>query len=374
MAGALLALIAAGGFKKPLPGVTFPIVCWIGWLLISLFASGHIRDGLPQVKKLIWFAMVFVVYYGLSELRHIRATVFAWTAAATASSLWGFVQFARKYRAARALHRDFYTYYVGNRIVGFMSHWMTLSGHLMMVLMLLGGLLFLSRDRKGKPWLIPAGLIVAAALFIAETRSMWAGAVAGAVYLIWVSGRRWMLLAIPIAAAALYVANPFSARERMISIVRPHGDVDSNEHRAVLRIIGRQIIRAHPLLGIGPDQVAKQYQNYIPPDVPRPLPTGYYGHLHNIYYHYAAELGLPALAILLWFLLGAIYHFARALRRLPSDSEARWILHASIAVTIAVMVGGYGEVNLGDSEVLGMFLAVIGCGYSAAGSVASAKA
>lgn len=371
MAAALLSLIAVGELKRPppgapLPAASLPIAGWIGWTLVSLAASGHVHDGLPQVKKFIWFAMLFIVYYALREARHVRATVFAWTAAATVSSLWGFVQFTRKYRAALALHRDFYTFYVADRITGFMGHWMTFSGQMMMALMLLGALLLLSRDRKGKAWLIPAGLIIAAALFLAETRSMWGGAVAGAVYLICFSGRRSLLIAIPVLAGLLYAANPFGARERMISIIHPHGDVDSNEHRAVLRIIGAEMIRAHPLLGVGPEQVGKQYQNYIPPEVHRPLPTGYYGHLHNIYYHYAAERGLPALGFLLWFLLGSIWEFARALRKIPADSEPRWILHAAIAVIIAVMVGGYFEVNLGDSEVLGMFLAVVGCGYSVA--------
>jgi O-antigen ligase len=151
----------------------------------------------------------------------------------------------------------------------------------------------------------------------------------------------------------------------MVSIIHPHGDTDSNQHRAVLRIIGWEMIRAHPLLGVGPEQVGKQYQRYIPSEVPRPLPTGYYGHLHNIYYHYAAERGLPALAALLWFLFGALYNFARALRRASPSDESRWILHGAIAVILAVMVGGYFEVNLGDSEVLAMFLAAVACGYAA---------
>lgn len=30
-----------------------------------------------------------------------------------------------------------------------------------------------------------------------------------------------------------------------------------------------------------------------------------------------------------------------------------------------MMVGGYEEVNLGDSEVLAMFLGAVGCGYAA---------
>jgi putative inorganic carbon (hco3(-)) transporter len=366
MALALLALLAAGKpAKLRWPRATLPIVLWMAWTLVSLLASGHVREGLPQIKKFIWFAMLFIVYNGLRELRDIRGTVLAWTAAATLSSLWGFEQFARKYHTARLLHRDFYTAYVADRITGFMGHWMTLSGQLMMALMLVGALLLLSGDRKWKILLSVAALVIAVALFIAETRSMWGGAVAGAVYLIWVSGRRWLILAIPAVAALLYLTNPVGVRERMISIQHPHGDLDSNEHRAVLRVIGWQMIRAHPLFGVGPEQVGKQYRNYIPPEVARPLPTGYYGHLHNIYYHYAAERGLPALAALLWFLLGAVWHFANALRRTAPDSEARWILHAAIAVIIAVMVGGYYEVNLGDSEVLAMFLAAVGCGYSA---------
>jgi len=435
MALALVALFIPPRQRIRWPAVTAPLVLWMVWTLVSLAASGHPREGLPQVKKFIWFAMLFVVYNAIRELRHIRGVVLACVTAAALSSAWGMVQFARKYRAyeaARAAYPNFYTFYVADRITGFMGHWMTFSGQMMMTLVLLAALILFSRviyeDRRGKWWLGAAGVLIAVALFIAETRSMWGGAVAGVIYLLWFS-RRWMIVAVPALAAILYLANPFSARERMISIVRPHGDLDSNQHRAVLRRIGMEMIRAHPLLGVGPEQVGKQYQQYIPPDIPRPLPTGYYGHLHNIYFHYAAERGLPALAALLWFLGQALYDFARKLRRLPesagraqgrlgpSNSEgpadtppsipcsgsaslcgrtspetaqrslsradrrrflvpraapalrrcqdARWILHGAIAVILAMMVGGYFEVNLGDSEVLAMFLGVIGCGYAA---------
>jgi len=68
---------------------------------------------------------------------------------------------------------------------------------------------------------------------------------------------------------------------------------------------------------------------------------------------------------LMWMLGQALADFIRALRRLPEKAEQRWVLHGAIAVMVAVLVGGYFEVNLGDSEVLGMFLAVVGCGYVA---------
>ncbi len=347
------------------PAVTAPLALWMLWTLISLAVSGHPREGLPQIKKFIWFAMLFVVYNAVRELRHIRGAVIACTVAAACSSAWAMEQFVRKYRAAQLLHRNFYSYYVADRITGFMGHWMTFSGQMMMALLLLAALILFSRNSRGKVSLGVAGILIAIALYFAETRSMWGGAVAGLVYLLWFS-RRWLIVALPVIAALLFLVNPFGARERMISIIHPHGDMDSNNHRAVLRSIGVEMIRAHPLVGVGPEQVGKQYQQYIPPDVPRPLPTGYYGHLHNIYYHYAAERGLPALAALLWFLGRALYDFARTLRRLPSGSnEAAWALHGAIAVILAMMVGGYEEVNLGDSEVLALFLGVIGLGYAA---------
>ena len=109
-----------------------------------------------------------------------------------------------------------------------------------------------------------------------------------------------MILSIPVLIALVLMANPFAIRERVLSIMRPRAELDSNEHRVVTRRIGIEMIKAHPLLGVGPEQVGKQYERYIPADVSRPLPDGYYGHLHNIYIHYAAERGVPAMLALLW--------------------------------------------------------------------------
>ena len=126
------------------------------------------------------------------------------------------------------------------------------------------------------------------------------------------------------------------------------------------------MIEAHPLLGLGPEQVKLQFEQYLPPNTPRPLPEGWYGHMHNIYLHYAAERGIPALLILLWMLVMMLVDFSRGLRRLPpGPDDRRFILHGAIAVVIAIMIAGCFEHNLGDSEVLTMFLVVAGCGYAA---------
>jgi hypothetical protein len=41
------------------------------------------------------------------------------------------------------------------------------------------------------------------------------------------------------------------------------------------------------------------------------------------------------------------------------------MLHGAVAAVIATMIAGIFEYNLGDSEVLTMFLVVVGCAYSA---------
>ena len=126
------------------------------------------------------------------------------------------------------------------------------------------------------------------------------------------------------------------------------------------------MIRQHPWFGLGPERVKARFNEFVPKDVPRPLPPGWYGHLHNIYLHYAAERGIPATLVLMWMLFQILWDFFRAARRLPAGrSDVKFALHFGVAVTIAILAEGFFELNLGDSEVLTMFLAAVAGGYAA---------
>ena len=71
--------------------------------------------------------------------------------------------------------------------------------------------------------------------------------------------------------------------------------------------------------------------------------------------------------VLMWLLLEVLFDFWRGLGALPPGrSNRRFLLHGGIAVVLATMVAGFFELNLGDSEVLTMFLVVAACGYVAA--------
>ena len=70
--------------------------------------------------------------------------------------------------------------------------------------------------------------------------------------------------------------------------------------------------------------------------------------------------------ILMWMLIQIVVDFWRGLRTLaPGRSDQRFLLYGGIAVVLATLAEGFVELNLGDSEVLTMFLVVIACGYLA---------
>lgn len=340
------------------------------WWLAALFIAGtfaslafspDIAAGRPHIRKLLLFLVLPIIYSTFRKTGQVRNLILAWGAVGALSALVAVVQFARKALEVRELGADFYQSYVGERITGFVGHWMTFSGEAMMVLVLLAAVLLFGRESRRLTWAAAAAwTLVAAAIVFAYTRAVWFGAAAGTLYLLWHSRRR-LLWAAP-AVLAVMLAIP-GVRARVISTVSPTTRVDSNQHRLMCFEIGVNMIKAHPLTGVGPEMVARQYREYLPPNAPNPLPFGWYGHLHNIYVQYAAERGLPTATVLTAWLIVLFLDFRRAALMLPDRrSQAKMVLHGAAAVVLAIMVEGLFEHNLGDSEILTMFLAVVAAG------------
>src|SRR3984957_10367552 len=141
MAAALVALVVTRQ-RWRLPPVWLPLLLFLIGTLASLFTSGHIHDGLPQVRKFYVYLMLFLVTTAVRTVKETRWVALGWAIAAALSSLWALKQFFEKYRAAEFAHQNFYLSYVDARITGFMGHWMTLSGGLMMALLVMGALVF----------------------------------------------------------------------------------------------------------------------------------------------------------------------------------------------------------------------------------------
>jgi O-antigen ligase len=83
-------------------------------------------------------------------------------------------------------------------------------------------------------------------------------------------------------------------------------------------------------------------------------------HLHNVPLQIAAERGLPALAIWIWFIVTLARDFLRRRR-----SEFRSLSNSGLAAIAAMLAAGLFEYNFGDSEFLMLFLVLITLPYAA---------
>ncbi len=364
--GVALLLLLIYRRKLRFPRIWVPLAAFAAWTILADLVCPDPWTGRAQIKKLVLFLFIPLIYTVFArQLGKAFYLLIGWTATATASALLGFEQFIHKYETARKTGENFYVTYVGHRITGFESHWMTFGALQLSVLCLVLAQVFFS-DRTMPAWVSWAAVaILSVSILLGETRSIWFASACAVLYLVW-CWRPKMTLALPVLVALAFALAPSATRERLTSVFSPHGETDSNRHRLVTFSTGLRMIEAHPVFGIGPEQIGRQFDRYVPSDIKRPLPVGYYGHLHNIYVQYAAERGIPGLLFILSAIGLAVWDCGRAIRSEPRTRSLRlFFLHGTIAVTIAALVGGLLEYNLGDSEVLMMFVSVIGVGYAA---------
>ena len=340
------------------------------WTTLSWLVNGHLFEGRFQIRKFYVLLIVVVIATTFRGLRDARWVVSIWLGLGALSALWGLGQFWRKWDLARRAGSNFYLSYVSARITGFNSHWMTFSEILMFAL--LAGLAIILWDRATPArWRWAAGvavLLCGLAIVLAMTRGVWIAAAAGLLYLLW-AWRRWTVLALPVVAVLAFAIGPPGLRERMISIVHPHGAAASNMHRYVTFRTGVEMIKAHPLLGLGPDMIGPDFQQYVPADIPRPLPAGFYGHLHNVYVQFSAERGIPAMLAMIGFLVWNLWLWLRRLAQQAASAAttaaSAWLLRAGVAMLIGVLVIGLFEHCLGSSVVLALTLSTVACVDSA---------
>lgn len=361
--GFALALLLLSGEELRFPPIRLPLALFFGITVVAAAASSDFSSGIPQIRKFYIFTIVLAICSTFKTVRQVRALIFAWAGAGAISALVGVAQFVLRRQEAIRQHTDYYSFYLDRRITGFAGHWMTFGGEEMIILLMLAACVLFTKRRALRFAGWPILALLAGAIVLGMTRCIFLlGVPAGLGYLFWRRRKALVLVAL-LAAGVGAVLAPHTIQERVASAFKPHQDVDSNAHRAVCRAVGWEMVKSHPWLGLGPEQVGRQFERYIPATVKRPLPTGWYGHLHNIYLQYAAERGIFGLAAILWLIAKVSLDVCRALRKNRLTSEARPILHGCVAVIIAVLAEGFFEYNLGDSEVLTLFLAVIACAY-----------
>jgi O-antigen ligase len=336
-----LAMLATGRLRFAAPRFFWPLVAYAAITLVSAGFSPDPRTSFIDCKQLSLFLLVPITYAFVTGSRGLTLMTVIVSCAAV-SAVFGIFQYG-------ILHYD----NLGQRPQGTLGHYMTYSGLLMLVIgVALARVLFGRGERTWAALVMPA---LAMAVILTFTRSAWVGACAAAALLL--SLKDFRLLAIlPIVAAAIFFAvAPGKITARFISIF----DLKDPTNRDRLAMVreGEHMIAAHPLVGVGPNMVEKRYADYRDPSAVQKVNQ----HLHNVPVQIAAERGLPALAMWLWFIATAVTGLGKRFYA----GEQPFLAAAGLAAVAAMSAAGLFEYNFGDSEFLMLFLILITVGFAA---------
>lgn len=334
-----LAVVIVGRERIAVPRFFWPLLAYAGATLVSAAFSAQPALSLTDSKQLVLFLIVPITYRFVFGTRGATMmTVIVSVGAASAA--FGIFQFG-------LLHYN----QLGQRPQGTLGHYMTYSGLLMLVTGIALARILFGRSERVWPALVLPALLMALALTL--SRSAWVGACAAVGMLLLLKDFR-LLAILPLVAAIGFATAPAAVSQRFSSIFNTQ-DATRRDRVAMLRE-GAHMVRDHPLVGVGPNMVEQVYQQYrVPEAVERVNP-----HLHNVPMQIAAERGLPALAIWLWFigvLSVDLIHLFRNGHRMVSA--------AALAAILSMLGAGLLEYNFGDSEFLMLFLLLVTLPFAA---------
>ncbi len=341
------------------PPVKLPLALFCLLTILSVFAATNPTAGWLAVRKLVLFAIFLLGVNLVVSARHLKALFLALFLESALAGLFGIVQFVEQYRAVRQFHPDqVYYYMMIERISGFMGHWMNFGGQQMLVaLALVAFLLFAPRPKK-IAWAMMA--VIAVSIVLNFTRGVWLGCFVGGLYLVARWKPRW-LLAVPALVLAGFLVAPQLIRQRVALAFHPSRD-PALSIRFEMWHAGLEMIREHPWLGVGPNNIVEVYILYLPPG--KTPEVGYHEHMHNNFIQFGAERGLPCLAAWVWLMAALGLHTWRIRRRLTPGDNA-WVADAALAGWLALLVEGCFEYNFGTSPVLMLFLFVSAAPFAA---------
>jgi O-antigen ligase len=346
-----LAMVLSRHERIEVPRMFWPLAAYAGATLVSAAFSVDPRVSLIDCKQLLLFSIVPIAYRLLPARRALTVVDIIITVGAI-SAAYGLVQFG-------ILKWD----HLGQRPQGALGMYMTYSGQLMLIACTAAGrILFRTSDRTWAALVMPA---LVAALAVTLSRNAWVGACAGIALLLIMRDFRLIAL-LPVVAVVFLAVAPAPLADRLYSTFRlnafrhdsatTEASLESNRDRLAMVRTGLHIIKDDPLTGVGPDMVIQVYPQYRDRYAVKQLNP----HRHNVPLQIAAERGLPALGLWLWF----VYTLIADCLRTRKTTSAPSITMAALASLVAMIMAGMFEYNFGDSEFLMLFLLLIVLPYA----------
>ena len=324
-----------------LPPPWRPVLVFMLLTTLAVLWSPDLAVSLKATKKFFLFLVMFFVFNAFRSYAQVDLLYRGLFATAAVASLVGILQFP----SSTPEHR----------ITGTLGHWMTFSGiELIFFTALLAYLLYGGRRAF---WALPIFLLTGGALLLSLTRSAWIGALCAAGTVLALKRPRRLVL-LPLAALALLFLSPHRILERAKTLLTLEDQAITVRFNMIRT--GLEIIKQHPLLGVGPNRISRVAYAY---GGDRSVAPAYYVHLHNNVLQIAAERGIPCLLAWLWLIARLFRDYFRMARRTPFTDPRSYPLVVAIAALVGILVAGLFEYNFGDSEVMMLLLFVLTAPY-----------
>lgn len=342
--------------KLRLPGFFWPLLAYAGLSLIACFFSVNPEISFKDARELVLYLVVpLTMSVAATATGRLRTTT-GLLASGYLSLLYSLGYFALKAQP-------------GERLQGFMGHYMTQAGLLLLFLCAAMSFLFFggrshreSTSRSFIPvwqrWLWGASIPLAAVcLILTLTRSAWVGFVVAASFLL-LLWRPKALILLPLAIVLIFFISPRPVRLRAQSIFSLQ--TLSNQQRLQYIKAGLRIIKERPLFGTGPDTVDMVFQD---PAYGLSLEARRNVHLHNNIIQIAAERGIPTLIAWMAFFIWGFSSLLKLLKERPSPLFSH--AAAAAAAILALFMAGLFEYNFADSEIAVLFLYLLTVPFAA---------
>ncbi len=339
IAGAAALLLWVGkilrrGISIRWPSFLFPLALFILFSLTAVVFSANPLQSLLSAKSFLVLLVIPLVLTVVDQPQRARAVLAAFATGGIFTAAWGLVQVVLGTGGGDS----------GRRLTGFLGHYMTAGGALMIVIIALVAVFLAAQARNEKLAAVAAVILPFVALGLTQSRNAYVGLAVGCVVVLFL-WRPGVVALLPFVLSLAVLLSPPMVRERIFSIA----DLEdaSIHNRLEMFDRGLAIVADYPVFGVGLRQVETLYPSYkksvSSPDV---------SHLHNNILQIAAEQGIPAAVVWLWFMAAAFFSTAKLARAPDIAPWSRIAAMTACGTVAALFTAGMFEYNFGDTEVL----------------------